>query len=100
MPNYMESNFEKSDIFIDYPITAVYSGIIKNVIGIKILIPDQGIHFLGLNIIHLFNSILYLLLVGTNVNNENQSVVVFNFLHCRLSGERIFENLILVKLVP
>lgn len=38
--------------------------------------------------------------VSTDVNNEDKSVVVFNFLHCRLSCEGIFEDLVLVKLVP
>lgn len=63
-------------------------------------LPDQGIHFLGLNVIHFLHCILYLLFVSTDVNNEDKSVVVFNFLHCRLSCEGIFEDLVLVKLVP
>lgn len=62
--------------------------------------PDQGIHFLCLNIIHLFDCILYLLFVSTNVNNEKQSIVIFNLLHGRLSSEGILENLIMIELIP
>ena len=62
--------------------------------------PDQGVHFLGLDVIHFLHCILDLLLVSTQVNNENQSVVVFNLLHCRLSCERVFQNLIVIKLIP
>lgn len=79
----------------------------KPIIMIKLLwtwkmksLPDQGIHFLGLDAIHFLYCILYLLFVSTDVNNEDKSVVIFNFLHCRLSCEGIFEDLILVKLVP
>ncbi|MFS7994441.1 hypothetical protein Hanom_Chr12g01106101 [Helianthus anomalus] len=62
-------------------------------------IPDQSIDFLGLDIIHLLHCSFDLLLVGPDVNNENQSVVVFNLLHCRFCGQRVLENLIVVKLI-
>ncbi|WVZ01253.1 hypothetical protein V8G54_027322 [Vigna mungo] len=47
--------------------------------------PNQGVNFLGLNIVHLLHCVLDLLLVSPQVNNEYQSVVVFNLLHCGLS---------------
>jgi len=63
-------------------------------------LPDQGVNFLGLDVIHFLHCILDLLLVCSKVNNENQSVVVLNLLHCRLSGKWVLQDLIMVKLVP
>ncbi|KAK4850111.1 hypothetical protein QYF36_003948 [Acer negundo] len=40
---------------------------------------DQGIDFLGLNIVHLLNYILDLFLVSTNVNNENKVLLSLIF---------------------
>lgn len=62
-------------------------------------LPDQGIDFLGLNVIHFLHSSFDLLLVSTNVNNENQSVVVLNLLHSRFCSQWILENLIMVQFV-
>lgn len=45
-------------------------------------LPDQSIDFLGLNLIHLLDSILNLLLISTDINNKNQGVVILNLLHC------------------
>ena len=63
-------------------------------------VPNEGIDFLGLNVIHLLDSIFDLLLVSTNVNNENQGVVVFDLLHCRLCGEWVLEDSVVVQLIP
>ena len=63
-------------------------------------VPNEGIEFLGLNVIHLLDSIFDLLLVSTNVNNENQGLVAFDLLHCRLGGEWVLEDFGVVQLVP
>lgn len=62
-------------------------------------LPDQGIHFFGLNIIHFLHSIFNLLLVSAEVNNKNKCVVILDLLHCRFSSQRIFKNLIMIQLV-
>lgn len=67
---------------------------------VQLKLPDQRVHFLGLDVIHLFHSILDLFLISANVHNENQSIVVLNLFHCRLSSQRVFKNLILVQLIP
>lgn len=54
------------------------------------VLPDQGIDFLYLDVIHFLHCIFYLLLVSMNVNNENKGIVVLNLLHCRLGRKRTF----------
>lgn len=56
------------------------------------LLPDKSVHFLGLDIIHLLDSILDLFLGGSYIYNEHKYIVVFDLLHCRLSGERELED--------
>lgn len=63
-------------------------------------LPDKSIDFLGLDVIHFLDCILDLSLVSTNVNDENKGVVIFNLLHCRFSGEGIFQNLVMIKFIP
>lgn len=48
-------------------------------------------------VIHFLDWILYFLLVSTN---ENKGIVVFYLLLRRFSGEWIFQNLVMIKLVP
>ncbi|KAJ0901097.1 hypothetical protein HanPSC8_Chr08g0321271 [Helianthus annuus] len=57
------------------------------------------INLLSLNIIHLLNSSFNLLLISTNINNKHQSIIILNLLHCRLSSQRILQNLVMIKLV-
>lgn len=63
------------------------------------LLPNQCVNFLGLNVIHLLYCIFYLFLISTDVNNENQGIVVLNLLHCRLCSKRILENLVMIQFV-
>ena len=62
-------------------------------------LPDQSVHFLGLNVIHLLDCSFDFLLVSTNVNNEHQGIVVLNLFHCRLSSKWVLQNLIVVQLI-
>jgi len=62
--------------------------------------PDQSVDLLRLDVIHLLNGCLDLLLVRLEVNDEDKGVVVFNLLHRRLSRKGVFEDLVLIKLVP
>lgn len=66
---------------------------------VQTAVPDQSVDFLGLDVVHLLNGILDLLLVRADVNNENQGVVVLDLLHCRLGSQWILENLIVVQLM-
>lgn len=49
-------------------------------------------HLLHINVIQFLHCIPNLMFVGSHVNHENQSVVVFDFLHRRLSCERMLDN--------
>jgi hypothetical protein len=53
-----------------------------------------------MDVVHLLNSCLDLLLVSLEVNDEDEGVVVFNLLHRRFSCEGVLQDLVLVKLVP
>ena len=61
-------------------------------------IPDQCVDLCHVYIIELFYSLLDLQLIGTQVHNEHQCVVVLNLLHGRLRGEWVLDDAILVQL--
>lgn len=58
--------------------------------------PDQGVDLRRLDIIQLLDGILDLPLVGLEVNNEHQGVVVLDLLHGRLGVERVLDRAELV----
>lgn len=60
----------------------------------KEILPDQSIDFLCLDIVQGLHSLLNLTFVGGDINDENQCVVLLNFLHCRLSGQRKFDDVV------
>jgi len=67
---------------------------------VDIYIPDQGIDLLGLDVVHFLHCHFDLFLVCPDVHDEDKSIVIFNLFYGRLSCQRIFENLVVVKLVP
>merc|ERR1719419_1314237 len=50
---------------------------------------DQGVHFTNVDLVQLFDSLANLRLVGLQIDDENQSVVVFNLLHGRFCRQGI-----------
>ena len=64
-----------------------------------IYIPNQGVNLGCSNLVHALHSLGNLALVALKVNNEHQSIVVLNLLHCRLSGQGELENRVLIQLV-
>ena len=60
-------------------------------------IPDQGIDLDSVNIIQLLQCLLYLLLVCTDIADEDQSVVFLDLLHGALSVERVDDDFVLIK---
>lgn len=63
-------------------------------------LPDQGVNLLCLDVIHFLHCILNLFLISTQVNNEDQSVVILNFLHGWFSGEWELQDLVVIKFIP
>mmetsp|Transcript_8131 Transcript_8131/g.24430 ORF Transcript_8131/g.24430 Transcript_8131/m.24430 type:complete len:229 (+) Transcript_8131:349-1035(+) len=61
--------------------------------------PDQRVDLGGLDLIHAAHSLSDLLLVGTSINNEDESVVVLDLLHSRFGGKGVLKNLVLIELV-
>lgn len=62
-------------------------------------LPDECVDLGSLDVIQLFHSSLDLRLVCPHVHDEDQSVVVFNLLHCWLSGQGMLDDGIVIKLV-
>jgi hypothetical protein len=60
-------------------------------------IPNEGVNLLGLDGVQLLDGILDLVLVGVNINDEDEGVVLLNALHGGLSGQRELEDGELVK---
>jgi hypothetical protein len=57
---------------------------------------DQGVNLGSLNVVQLLDSVLDVPLVGLEVNDEDQGVVVLNLLHGRLGVERVTDSTELV----
>lgn len=62
-------------------------------------LPDKSVDLRDINIVQLLHSCFDLRFVCSNIHNENQSIIVFNFLHCRLSCQRMLDDSIVIKLV-
>jgi hypothetical protein len=60
---------------------------------------DEGVDAGNINVVHGFDGLSDLAFVGTSVNDESQSVVVFDLLHCGFRGEGVFDNGEFVKFV-
>ena len=56
----------------------------------------ESVHVLYLDIVKILAGFLDHGLVCSPVNDENQSVVVFNGLYCTFSGEGVLDNCVLV----
>lgn len=56
--------------------------------------PDQSVDLADLDVVQLLDCGLDLMLVSFQVSDENQSVVIFDLLHSRLSGQRMFDNIV------
>lgn len=60
-------------------------------------LPDKGVDLDGVNIVELLQSLLDLTLVGTDIDDEDESVVLLNLLHGALSVERVDDDLVLIE---
>lgn len=60
-------------------------------------IPDKGVNLDGVNIVKLLKSLLDLALVGLDVDNEDEGVVLLNLLHRALGVERVDDDLVLIQ---
>ena len=61
---------------------------------------DQGVHLGHVDVVELLDSSLDLVLVGLDVTNEDQGVVVLNLLHGGLSGQRVLDYGVSIHLIP
>merc|ERR1740130_1879204 len=61
--------------------------------------PDKRINLLALDIVDLLDGLLDLLFRSTNVDDEHESVDLFDLLHGRLGGEGVLEDGVLVQLL-
>jgi hypothetical protein len=57
---------------------------------------DQGVDLGSLNVVKLLNSILDLSLVSLDINEEDESVIIFELLHCGLGVERLTNDAVLI----
>jgi hypothetical protein len=58
---------------------------------------DEGVDLDGVDVIKLLESELDLGLVGLDIDNEDEGVVLLNLLHGRLGVERVDNDLVLIK---
>lgn len=73
-----------------------WEGLQKNELW-AIDLPDEGVDLECGNIVHLLQGILDLALVGLDINEEDQGVVLLNLLHGRLGVEGSLQDLVLVQ---
>lgn len=60
-------------------------------------IPDEGVELEDVNVVELLEGLLDLSLVGLDVDDEDESVVLLHLLHGALSVEGVNDNAVLVK---
>lgn len=60
-------------------------------------IPNEGVDLDSVNVVKLLESLLDLSLVGLDVDNEDEGVVLLDLLHGRLSVERVNDDLVLIE---
>ena len=60
-------------------------------------VPDQRVDLDGINIIEFLQGILNLSLVGFDVDNEDQCIVLFDLLHRAFCVQRMYDDLIFVE---
>ena len=60
-------------------------------------IPDKSVDLDGINVIELLQCRLDLSLVGLDIDDENESVVLLNLLHGALGVERVDNDFVLIK---
>ena len=70
---------------------------IFRVVVVEYGLPDKGVDLDGVNIVELLQSLLDLTLVGTDIDDEDESVVLLNLLHGALSVERVDDDLVLIE---
>lgn len=60
-------------------------------------LPDEGVDLDGVDIVELLEGKLDLSLVGLDVDDEDEGVVLLHLLHGALSVERVDDNLVLIQ---
>jgi len=80
-------------------VESIVIGCKTNVSLLQTIGSNESVDSGSFNIIHALDGILDLMLVGLDVNDEDQSVVVLNLLHGALSCKRILQDGMLVELV-
>lgn len=60
-------------------------------------IPDQGVDLDGVNVIELLKSLLDLGLVGLDIDDEDEGVLLLDLLQGTLGVERVDDDLVLIE---
>ena len=60
-------------------------------------VPDEGVDLDSIDIIKLLQSLFNLSLVGLDIDDKDQSIVLLNLLHGALSVERVDDDLVLIE---
>ncbi len=60
-------------------------------------IPDKGVDLDGVNVVKLLQCLLDLSLVGLDIDDEDEGVVLLNLLHGTLGVERVLDDLVLIE---
>lgn len=64
---------------------------------VHIIIPDEGVDLDGVDVVELLQGVLDLSLVGLDVDDEDEGVVLLDLLHGALSVERVDDDLVLIE---
>jgi hypothetical protein len=91
------SGVRRAKAFLDPSGLDINVSIIHILLQLGFDIPDEGIDLDGVNIVKLLESLLDLALVGLDVDNEDEGVVLLNLLHRALGVERVDDDLVLIE---
>jgi len=96
--NWRNSSLDDSDLVSD-----VQSIVVRSQAHVCLLVSGgthQGVNLGDVDVVQLLDSALDLMLVGLDVTDEDQGVVILNLLHSWLSGKGVLNDVVSVHLVP
>jgi hypothetical protein len=79
-------------------IESVTIGSQANIRLLETIRTDKCVNLSGLNAVGLLDGGTNFRLIGANVDDENNGVVVLNHLHCTFSGQRVLDDLMVIEL--
>jgi hypothetical protein len=91
------SGVRRAKAFLDPSGLKIVSTCISSWSCVVQIIPDEGVDLDGIDVVELLQRLLDLSLVGLDIDDEDEGVVLLNLLHGALGVERVNDDLVLIE---